>query len=67
MQHDPRFPFRFRHRDHGVPADEPGLLTGAAGIALALADPAILPAPDVPTPWTAALLLPSPVSVPASG
>jgi len=65
-QHDPQFPFCFRHRDHGVLADEPGLLTGAAGIALALADPAILPVPDVPTPWTAALLLPSPVSVPAS-
>jgi len=64
-QHDPRFPFCFRHRDHGVHADEPGLLTGAAGIALALADPAILPAPDVSTPWTAALLLPSPVSLPA--
>lgn len=65
-QHDPHFPFCYRHRDHGVPADEPGLLTGAAGIALALADPATLPAPDVPTPWTAALLLPLPVSLPAS-
>lgn len=65
-QHDPRLPFCFRHRDHGVPSDEPGLLTGAAGIALALADLASLPGPDVPTPWTAALLLPGPVSLPAS-
>jgi len=65
-QHDPQFPFCFSHRDHGVPADEPGLLTGAAGIALTLADPASLPVPGVPTSWTAALLLPAPVSLPAS-
>lgn len=63
-QHDLRFPFLFQHCDHGVATDEPGLLVGAAGIALTLAERCGLPAPDVPTPWTAALLLPAPVSLP---
>lgn len=59
-QYDPRLPFFFQHRDHGLATDEPGLLVGAAGIALALADRSGPAAPEVPTPWTAALLLPLP-------
>ncbi len=41
-----------RHRD-----DRPGFLTGAAGVALALADYAQLPAPPLITAWDAILLL----------
>ncbi len=59
-QYDPQLPFFFQHRDHGLSTDEPGLLVGAAGIALALADRSGLDAPQVPTAWTAALLLPQP-------
>jgi hypothetical protein len=38
-------------------SDDPGLLTGAAGAALALADHAAIPAPQVADPWDALLLL----------
>jgi hypothetical protein len=54
---NPRFRYEFRHESDSIPADRPGLLTGAAGIALALADYSALPCPAVPTPWDAALLL----------
>jgi hypothetical protein len=54
----PRLPFGFCHHDpDGTPRSEPGLLTGAAGIALALADHAALPALEVPARWDCLLLL----------
>ncbi|MDX6743615.1 lanthionine synthetase C family protein [Actinocorallia sp. A-T 12471] len=55
-QHDPRLPFLFSHSDHGTVTDEPGLLVGAAGIALLFADMA---EPETPATWTAALLMPA--------
>jgi hypothetical protein len=64
-QYDPRLSFCFQHRDHGLATDEPGLLVGAAGVALALADRSGLAAPAVSTAWTAALLLPVPFSSPS--
>jgi hypothetical protein len=66
-QYDPGLPFFFRHSDHGLVTDEPGLLVGAAGIALALADRNALAGPCVPTSWAAALLLPGSVSLPPVG
>jgi class I lanthipeptide synthase len=54
---NPRFTFAFRHLHHGLPSDEPGLLTGSAGVALALADHGQLPAPPVPARWDSMLLL----------
>ncbi|MGQ0775496.1 MAG: lanthionine synthetase C family protein [Pseudonocardiales bacterium] len=54
---DPRLPFAFQHLENGSAADEPGLLTGSAGVALALADHSQLPVPPVPTRWDAILLL----------
>ncbi|MFC4585345.1 lanthionine synthetase C family protein [Sphaerisporangium corydalis] len=63
-QYDPQLPFCFQHRDHGRTIDEPGLLVGAAGIALALADRSGLATRKPPTTWTAALLLPTSVSLP---
>ncbi|MGH3869596.1 MAG: lanthionine synthetase C family protein [Pseudonocardiaceae bacterium] len=54
---NPRLTFAFRHFHNGLPSDEPGLLTGSAGVALALADHGQLPAPPVPTRWDALLLL----------
>jgi len=54
---NPHLTFAFRHLHHGVPSDEPGLLTGSAGIALTLADHGQLPAPPVPTRWDSLLLL----------
>lgn len=59
-QYDPRLPFFFQHRDHGQATDEPGLLIGAAGIALTLADRSELATYRVSTAWTAALLLTMP-------
>ena len=54
----PRQPFGFQHYPgQGATSDEPGLLTGAAGIALALADHGALQAPAVPTGWDSVLLL----------
>ncbi|MEU8269004.1 lanthionine synthetase C family protein [Sphaerisporangium sp. NPDC049002] len=59
-QYDPALPFAFQHRDHGQATDEPGLLVGAAGIALTLADRSGLADRQVTTPWSAALLMPTP-------
>jgi lantibiotic biosynthesis protein len=53
----PDHPFGFQHLDQGTASDEPGLLTGAAGIALALADHGGLPGGDAPVRWDAILLL----------
>lgn len=46
-----------QHRDRGAGGADPGLLTGSAGIALAMADHGHIPAPEVTTRWNAALLL----------
>jgi hypothetical protein len=54
--YDPALPFCFG--PGGLPGAEPGLLTGAAGIALTLAEHAGFPAPAVPAGWSAALLAP---------
>lgn len=54
---NPRLAFAFQHLDNGSATDEPGLLTGSAGVALALADHGQLPAPPVPTRWDCILLL----------
>ncbi|RAY16218.1 lanthionine synthetase [Actinomadura craniellae] len=54
-QYDPRLSFLFPHSDHGTVTDEPGLLIGAAGIAMLLAD---IADPATPATWTAALLMP---------
>lgn len=54
---DPEALFGFRHKDHSDTHDYPGLLTGAAGVALALADHANLPAPDSPIRWDCLLNL----------
>ena len=50
-------PFGFQHLDKGATRDEPGLLTGAAGTALALADHGGLLGNDAPVRWDAVLLL----------
>jgi len=55
--YDPRHAFAFQHPQAGTRSDDPGLLTGAAGIALALADHARLACPVIPTRWDALLLL----------
>jgi hypothetical protein len=54
---DSRQAFAVQNLHHHTASDDPGLLTGAAGIALALADNGGLPAPKIPTQWDAALLL----------
>lgn len=54
---NPRLAFAFQHLDNGSAVDEPGLLTGSAGVALALADHGQLPAPQATARWDAALLL----------
>ncbi|SDG99857.1 Lanthionine synthetase C-like protein [Sinosporangium album] len=54
---DPRHTFAVQNLHHHTATDDPGLLTGAAGIALALADHGGLPTPKNPTRWDAALLL----------
>jgi len=56
-QFDPRRRFAFQHVADQTPKDQPGFLTGAAGVALALADHGGLPARDVPARWDALLLL----------
>jgi len=53
----PQHAFGFQHIHKDAAADEPGLLTGAAGVALALADHGQIPAPPVPTRWDAVLLI----------
>lgn len=50
-------PFLVAHVEHGVSHDNPGLLTGAAGVALTLAELAELPSRPVTTPWDAVLLI----------
>ncbi len=55
--YDPRHCFGFQHHHRGVITDEPGLLTGAAGVALALADYSKLPGLSARTRWDALLLL----------
>lgn len=47
----------FCHHTNGIKADRPGLLTGAAGTALALADYSDLPSPWASSQWDAVLLL----------
>jgi thiopeptide-type bacteriocin biosynthesis protein len=54
---DRRHLFCFQHAQDRDRRDEPGLLTGAAGVALVLADYGNLSAPTVPTRWDAVLLL----------
>lgn len=54
---DPAHPFGFQHLHHGQPHDNPGLLTGATGIALTLADHQQLPAPNAPASWDSLLNL----------
>ncbi|MGI9003720.1 MAG: hypothetical protein ACR2GH_19070 [Pseudonocardia sp.] len=54
---NPRLAFAFQHLDNGSATDDPGLLTGSAGVALALADHGQLPAPPVPARWDSILLL----------
>lgn len=54
---DPRHRSGFQHLHHSTPADDPGLLTGVSGLALALADHGNLPAPATPTRWDSVLLL----------
>lgn len=55
--HSDHHRFGFQNPCPDAPQDQPGLLTGAAGVALALADHGNLPAPAVPTRWDALLLL----------
>lgn len=47
----PTHAFGFQHLDRGQAHDEPGLLTGATGVALALADHEHLPCANAPTSW----------------
>ncbi|MFF0574030.1 lanthionine synthetase LanC family protein [Streptosporangium saharense] len=54
---DPRHRYLFCRAEHGAVHEDPGLLTGAAGIALALADHAGLPGADSPGCWDSILLL----------
>jgi hypothetical protein len=54
---DPRHTFAFQNIHNHTASDDPGLLTGAAGIALVLADHGGIPAPETFTRWDAALLL----------
>lgn len=50
-------PFLVAHVEHGTSHDNPGFLTGAAGVALTLSDLAGLPSHPVTTPWDAVLLI----------
>jgi lantibiotic biosynthesis protein len=54
---NPRHTFAIQNTHHHTASDDPGLLTGAAGIALALADHGHIPATTTHTRWDAALLL----------
>jgi hypothetical protein len=54
---DPRHTFAVQNIHNQTASDDPGLLTGAAGVALALADHGGIPAPETSTRWDAALLL----------
>jgi lantibiotic biosynthesis protein len=58
VQHaDPSAAFVFPHIEHGRRTDNAGFLTGAAGVALTLAEHAELAAAPVTTPWDALLLV----------
>lgn len=48
---DPATRFGFQHHEHNQRHHNPGLLTGAAGVALTLADSAHPPSPTSPTQW----------------
>ncbi len=50
-------PFLVAHVQHGTNHDNPGFLTGAAGVALALSELAEIPSPPVRTTWDALLLI----------
>ncbi|MCP2283450.1 Lanthionine synthetase C-like protein [Promicromonospora umidemergens] len=50
-------PFLVTHVEHGNSHDNPGFLTGAAGVALTLSELAELPARSATTPWDAMLLI----------
>ena len=52
-----RPPVLFPHLEHGMSSDHPGFLTGAAGVALILAEHSGLPAALVSAPWDALLLV----------
>ncbi|MBW1599428.1 lanthionine synthetase C family protein [Streptomyces sp. JJ38] len=55
--HDADLQFGFPHVEAGTRADRPGFLTGAAGVAIALADYGKLIPETTTTPWDAVLLL----------
>lgn len=50
-------PFLVAHVEHGNSHDNPGFLTGAAGVALTLSELAGLPARSTANPWDALLLI----------
>jgi hypothetical protein len=50
-------PFLVAHVEHGVGHDNPGFLTGAAGVALTLSELVGLPSHPATTPWDAVLLI----------
>jgi hypothetical protein len=52
-----RHRFGFQYATHENATDDPGVLNGACGTALALADCSAIPAPAVPDKWDALLLL----------
>ncbi|WP_454857618.1 lanthionine synthetase LanC family protein [Promicromonospora soli] len=54
---DPERTFVVAHVEHGASHDNPGFLTGAAGVALTLSELAGLPARPVTTPWDALILI----------
>ncbi len=54
---EPNRPFVVGHRDHARTFDNPGFLTGAAGVGLALAEHAELPVAQVRTSWDALMLV----------
>ncbi|MGP3969554.1 lanthionine synthetase LanC family protein [Streptomyces sp. 6N223] len=55
--HDPSRRYGFAHVERSVSTDAPGFLTGAAGVALALADDGGLLPRATPATWDALLLL----------
>lgn len=50
-------PFLVAPVEYGISHDNPGFLTGAAGVAMTLSELAALPSHPVITPWDALLLL----------
>ncbi|WP_427884677.1 lanthionine synthetase LanC family protein [Kribbella sp. GL6] len=54
---NPDRPFLVEHLEHGIGHDNPGFLTGAAGVALALSEVVALPARPAATSWDALLLI----------